>query len=467
MREARLLARVRHRNVVTVFAAQRHGSEAALVMELIRGRTLEQVVKSHGPFSAREAALVGLDLCGAVAAVHEAGLVHGDIKAHNVMREEGGRIVLMDFGTGKDLKAPIRSAVDFAGTPLYLAPEVFAGEPRTPASDIYSLGVLLYYLSTGTYPVEGDTRTEIDRRHLQPALRRRLRDARPDLPDSFVTAVERAAAENPAERYQTTGALAAALARSLEPIEAPGRWSFRPRWSNAAAVLAIVGLTGAVVYFNLSRAPDAGPTTPHPAPATSLSAGASPPPAADPSYRVEVALYRVRAGQETRLRTDERLQPLDELFLRMQTSVPANLYVVNEDERGRGFLLYPLAGQPREPLTPGVKHRVPSRFNWRVDTPGGREHFVVFVSPGPAPEIERLVSSLPPAREEGAVPLSANHIQQLRSVGGLVRVPDAAGGGLRLSTRFTTPLPDGPEDAEGLWVRRISFENPVGASPKP
>jgi hypothetical protein len=102
-----------------------------------------------------------------------------------------------------------------------------------------------------------------------------------------------------------------------------------------------------------------------------------------------------------------------------------------------------------------------------VDTPGGREHFVVFVSPGPAPEIERLVSSLPPAREEGAVPLSANHIQQLRSVGGLVRVPDAAGGGLRLSTRFTTPLPDGPEDAEGLWVRRISFENPVGASPKP
>ena len=73
-------------------------------MEFIDGHTLEELLLTHGPFSAREAALIGLDLCRALAAVHRAELIHGDVKAHNVMREAGGRTVLMDFGTGKDLR---------------------------------------------------------------------------------------------------------------------------------------------------------------------------------------------------------------------------------------------------------------------------------------------------------------------------------------------------------------------------
>jgi serine/threonine protein kinase len=91
-------------------------------MELVRGTTLEETLQRHGTFGAREASLVGIDLCRALAAVHGAGLLHGDVKAHNVMREEGGRTVLMDFGAGKDLDQDVLpmhvpGSHDFAGTP--------------------------------------------------------------------------------------------------------------------------------------------------------------------------------------------------------------------------------------------------------------------------------------------------------------------------------------------------------------
>ena len=102
--EARRLVKVKHPNVVRAFGAERAGDEVGLSMELVKGQTLEEIVRRRAPFSATEETLIGIDLSGALAAVHAAGILHGDIKAHNVMREEGGRAVLMDFGTGRDLK---------------------------------------------------------------------------------------------------------------------------------------------------------------------------------------------------------------------------------------------------------------------------------------------------------------------------------------------------------------------------
>jgi serine/threonine-protein kinase len=163
IQEGRLLARVRHPNVVTIYGAEQIGDQIGLWMEFVRGRTLEQVVAQQKVVSSAEAVNVGLELCRAVSAVHAAGLLHRDIKTHNVMRAEDGRIVLMDFGTGRELDDDASS--DLAGTPLYLAPEVLQGQKATVRSDIYSLGVLLYHLVTGSYPVQAPTVREVRRAH--------------------------------------------------------------------------------------------------------------------------------------------------------------------------------------------------------------------------------------------------------------------------------------------------------------
>ena len=127
-------------------------------MEHIYGRTLHQLVVEDGrPFSPREVAAIGQALCGAVAAVYAAGLLHRDIKAQNVMMARDGRVVSMDFGSGRDRGGTSEAAL--AGTPLYLAPEVLSGgSPPSVQSDIYSTGVLLFFLLTGTYPVTGAIR---------------------------------------------------------------------------------------------------------------------------------------------------------------------------------------------------------------------------------------------------------------------------------------------------------------------
>ncbi|MGE0704592.1 MAG: serine/threonine-protein kinase, partial [Vicinamibacterales bacterium] len=103
LREGQMLARIRHRNVVTVHSAQRVADQVGVTMELVEGQNLAELVRENGPMGAEESAVIGLSLCQALAAVHAAGLVHRDVKARNVMRERGGRIVLMDFGLGLDI----------------------------------------------------------------------------------------------------------------------------------------------------------------------------------------------------------------------------------------------------------------------------------------------------------------------------------------------------------------------------
>ena len=210
-----MLARVSHRNVVTVFRAQQIDDEIGLTMELIKGRHLAHVVEQNGPMGAEEASVIGISLCQALAAVHGAGLLHRDVKAHNVMRESGGRIVLMDFGAGRHVSESRVS--DLSGTPLYLAPELFAGQPASPASDLYSLGVLLFYLVTRTYPVEGRNLTEIMLRH-KSADRKLLSDLRPDLPGRFVQVVQRAIAPAPDERPRSAGAMIGELMDAMPAV---------------------------------------------------------------------------------------------------------------------------------------------------------------------------------------------------------------------------------------------------------
>jgi eukaryotic-like serine/threonine-protein kinase len=217
LREGRLLARIRHPNVVTVYGAQQIDIEIGLWMELVRGRSLAALVQKDGPLSADEATVIGITVCRAVAAVHAAGLLHRDIKAHNVMREAGGRIVLMDFGAGRDLRHGAATA-GAQGTPLYMAPEVVAGGAASPASDLYSVGVLLYFLVTASYPVVGRTLPEIAVAHGL-GQRRFLADLRPDLPERFIRVVERAVSIDPAARFTSAGSMLQELA--MDPSTTP------------------------------------------------------------------------------------------------------------------------------------------------------------------------------------------------------------------------------------------------------
>ena len=217
-REGRLLARLRHPNIVTVYGAAVEQGRVGLWMELIRGITLEQAISKQGPFSAREASLVGLDVCRALAAVHRAGLLHRDVKAQNVMREDGGRIVLMDFGTGREIDAERPKKAEIVGTPLYLAPEIFRGEPASVRTDVYSAGVLLYHLVTASFPHPVKTVEEL-RQRMDTVPPIKLRDVRPDLPATFVRVVSEAIADDPEARYESAGALEQDLLEALDDMQ--------------------------------------------------------------------------------------------------------------------------------------------------------------------------------------------------------------------------------------------------------
>ena len=256
--EGRLLARVRHPNVATIYGADRREDRIGLWMEFLQGRTLSAVVREQGPFGAREAVLVGMDLCRALAAVHAEGILHRDIKAQNVMRETGGRIVLMDFGVGRDLRRDATPDSSLSGTPLYLAPEVLAGNPSSVRSDIYSLGVLLFYLTTGTFPVRGNCLDELCQAHEQGYVQL-LRDLRPDLPDSFVRVIDRALAKDPERRYASVGALEQGLQKVLqnEAPESPSQRRLWSPWLLAAALMAVILLTGLGLWgWNAREHPD-------------------------------------------------------------------------------------------------------------------------------------------------------------------------------------------------------------------
>jgi Tol biopolymer transport system component len=210
LREARLLARVRHQNVVTVHDADEIDGRFGLWMELLEGQTLEEVLRERKRFVEPDVVRVGIELCRALAAVHGAGLLHRDIKAQNLMQTADGRLVLMDFGTGRELEVAPSAPIDAAGTPLYLAPEIFSGAAPTARSDIYSAGVLLFHLWTGGYPVRGANIEEVQAAHTR-GQRVDLMAAASRASRTLAAAIGRAIEPNPAKRFQSAKELLAAL----------------------------------------------------------------------------------------------------------------------------------------------------------------------------------------------------------------------------------------------------------------
>jgi serine/threonine protein kinase/Tfp pilus assembly protein PilF len=289
LHEARALASVRHPNIVPIYGVDRHDGLVGFWTDFVHGKTLSQVVREQGPFGYREAALIGLDVAKALSAVHRTGLLHRDIKAENVMREEGGRILLMDFG----LTTLAHGKSDLAGTPIYMAPEFFTGGAATVASDIYAVGVLLFYMVAGEFParnigvgaqpkpeLRGDEVTSEEtavpgmlrgswgtQRAAGAPASRSVLDFRPDLPEAFARIIDTAINPDPAKRFASAGALSAALSEVLAGPSAGDdaaqkhetRMKARPRWVyGSALVLILIAVAGMLAYFRLGRAPLGG-----------------------------------------------------------------------------------------------------------------------------------------------------------------------------------------------------------------
>jgi serine/threonine-protein kinase len=253
--EGRRLAKVRHPGVVTVYGADRIDGRAGVWMEMVRGRTLEDLLVTRGPFAPAEGTAIGIDVLRVLEAVHASGLLHRDIKAQNVMREDTGRTVLMDFGTGRE-----RDATDLgilAGTPLYLAPEVLAGGPATAASDIYAVGVLCHHLITGTFPVSGRTLRDVLAAHattMDPTPGPELARA----PDDVVAVIRCALERDPSRRFSSAGAMADALSATMAGGAVAGRPA--PVRSRMLAASAIAAPLAALVLVALVLVRDDRPT---------------------------------------------------------------------------------------------------------------------------------------------------------------------------------------------------------------
>jgi len=475
--EARVLASIRHHNIVDIYRADWFDGRFGLCMELIQGRTLADELRARGVFSAEEATLIGLDLCRALAAVHDAGLVHRDVKARNVMREVGGRIVLMDFGAGIREDTAPTSVLDIAGTPLYLAPEVFNGEPASRASDIYSLGVLLYYLVGGTYPVVGASRKAIQEAHAQ-GRRRLLRDARPDLSETFVRIIETAIDPDPRKRFQTAGAFERALSRFPVPDSVPAmpvresNQTVPPSpvptppvaWWRTKTAIGLSLALGAVLIYVITQWPPVSKVNPEPVnpPVPAIA------PSAD-SYTIDAALYKSARTGPMRLAPGDRIAPGDEIGVTISGSMPLYVYVVNEDEHGERYLLFP-SGGTGNPLAAGEHHELPGRHEsgawWTVTSAGGREHFVLVASPVRKEGIERAIEHLPRPVEHAKVSpprLSSDLFRQLRGVGGVEpeRPTTESSASVQFLFSIASPLQTAPESVHGVWIRQIALENPA------
>ena len=243
--EGRLLAQVHHPNVVSIFDANVIDGRVGLTMEFVRGQTLAQEFQARGPFSVRDVIVVGREIAHALAAVHEAGLLHRDVKTQNVMRRSDGRLVLMDFGAGRRVERGSGEDAAITGTPLYLAPEVLDGYRATVQSDVYSLGVLLFYLLTGKYPVSGQTIREVREAHHQ-RRRQSLISLRADVPEELAAIVDRALSPAASERWGSADEMGTALA-AFGGVASPP-WKRR-----TVASLCVAALVIAASVFLLTR----------------------------------------------------------------------------------------------------------------------------------------------------------------------------------------------------------------------
>jgi len=409
--EARHLARVRQRNVVGVYGAALHDGRAGLWCEWIEGRSLTQMLQDHGALAPAEAAYVGVELCAALAALHAAGILHGDLKPANVLRERGGRIVLVDLGAGGRPQEINSASADY-GTPAYLPPEVLAGAARRPEHDLYALGRLIETLLAGAADASRPAA-------IPPALQRVLARA-------TAAAADRRYARAADMQHDLVAALA-----EIHGVDAAPPPRGRRRWvaALAAAGLLAFGLLAAQRWL------------------------ASP-------WNTDLQLLRRTDAGVTPLASGATLAQGDRLVLDLSSSRPVHVYVLNEDAGGDLHVLFPLRGLDlANPLPANGRVRLPGsnrgrELSWEITSSGQREEFLVVLASAPLTQIQHLVDS-------AAVALDVE-----RGVG---RVRAEAPGGVTLRGAHLNALLEelGPDlrDADRARTQAYRFNDPGATKP--
>jgi hypothetical protein len=235
-----------------------------------------------------------------------------------------------------------------------------------------------------------------------------------------------------------------------------------PRWLMLVAFIAVIAAGGATLWVTGGNHQTPRSTSVTTTPSAAIASAATAPVAAD--YDIDAAFYRVGRDGESRLEPGGRVERGDQMFLKFQASVPLNLYVVNEDDMGETFLLFPLPGYHQtNPIQASQPITLPETTRWLVTSAGGHEHFVVFASPDRMESFEQAFAALPSPRENTPIdpaPLGRGTIERLRGVGGLTPETSKQSPGIGLWHLFTTPLTNARETVHGLWVRQITLDNP-------
>jgi eukaryotic-like serine/threonine-protein kinase len=218
-REARSVAQLSHPNIVTVIDRGEDSGRQYIVFEYVQGENLKQLLERTGPMSAYEALGMALQMARALSFAHGRGLIHRDVKPQNVLLNAEGQAKMTDFGIARSVDVQgVTITGTVLGTSEYIAPEQARGQQVDAQTDVYSLGVVLYELLTGSVPYDGDNFVTVALRHVNEPVPSLL-EQRPDAPPRLALAVERAMAKSPDERYESMDELVEELEDCLAELD--------------------------------------------------------------------------------------------------------------------------------------------------------------------------------------------------------------------------------------------------------